>query len=284
MTASCFASIVVSAYNRRGFYADAVNSVLPLLSSRSDIEIILLRNFEEEEVDRRLEAQGVRVCFESSPIVGSTLRRSFELCNGDYIAFLDDDDLFKPSKLARFEQVLRRFPSLGYYHNEYEYALENKSGLGAWERLTIDHSYVRRAEPELAAFGGSGDPTIFSYLAYKNREQNLSSTIVHRDVATGILPWLNAFPVMTDTIMLTAGLISKKTLVFDSSIETVARRHAENSSNRLKHLELRLGVLEALTELCAVEVAPQDIRDYLTLRTAREIVYLGTSWRNHLKI
>jgi glycosyltransferase involved in cell wall biosynthesis len=275
MTNEYLESLVITAFSRKEYYVEAVRSILLQVKGRSDVEVILIKNFVEEEIDRQLELQGVRVYFDSSPVAGSTLRRAFELANGRYVAFLDDDDLFKPSKLTRFEHVLQRYPELGYYHNWYEFSVEDKTGLGAWERLTRTHRNRSRAGSDLVAFGSSDDPGILNFLADRNQEQNLSSTIIHRDVARKILPWLDLLPAMTDTIMLAAGLISRKTLVFDQSVETIVRRHRANVSNRLKQLEKRLDVLRALADLCDEAEAPEGVRTYFTLRSARETVYLG---------
>jgi glycosyltransferase involved in cell wall biosynthesis len=274
-------SIVVTAYNRREYYRAAVDSAVELARGRDGIEIILLKNFTEDEVDRQLELRGVKIRAYSSPIVGATLRRAIELCQGEYLVFLDDDDLLKPTKLARFDEILHRFPNLGYYHNEYEVLLEARIGLGAWERLSMPRKNRRRRVPRVVAFESPSDPAMPSFLAKKNREQNLSSTIVRADVAKRILPGVEALPAMTDTIMLTAGLISSQALVFDESVQTVVRRHADNSSNQQWNVSQRLRVLQALEEHCTRAQAPQRLRIYLALRAAREVVYAGLMGGEH---
>jgi glycosyltransferase involved in cell wall biosynthesis len=266
-------SVVITAFNRKEFWADAVSSVLPQVKGRDDIEVIVLKNFDGEEVDRRLEGQGVRIGFESSPNVGLTLRRAFDLSHGEYVAFLDDDDLFLPSKIARFEHVLRRVPGLGYYHNQYELSIQSRDGLGAWERLTSNRVRRPSSKADVVSFANMNDQQIVQFLTARNREQNLSSTIVSRDVGARIRPWLESLPVMSDTTMLAAGLLSGKSLVFDQAVETVVRRHDSNHSNKRRHLDVRLNVMAGLSEAMAKAMAPQAVQDYWTLRAAREIVY-----------
>ena len=273
-----FESIAITAFDRKEYYTEAVDSALRQVKGRPDVEIILIKNFVEEHVDRRLENQGVRICFDSSPTVGSTLRRAFELANGKYIGFLDDDDLFKRSKMARFEQVLRQYPDLGYYHHGFEYSVQSKAGLGAWDRLTHARTNRRQTRPALRAFQNSHDPGIFGFLAARNQERNLSSAVVHRDVVAKVLPVLDSLPAMTDTIMLIAALLSTKTLVFDEAVESIVRRHRENSSNGRKNLDARVFVLNALAQLCADTKATSGVRDYLNLRAAREIVFQELVW------
>src|SRR5580658_4708288 len=147
-------SIVVTAFNRREYYEKAIDSVLPLVQGRSDVEVILLKNFVDEPVDHRLVAAGVQVASYSSPIAEATLRRAIELCRGRYIVFLDDDDLFRPTKLERFERALAQFPELSYYHNGYEMVLEDKAGLGAWERFSLIRSNRERVGSAVRVFTG----------------------------------------------------------------------------------------------------------------------------------
>jgi hypothetical protein len=267
-------SIVVTAFNRREYYEKAIDSVLPLVQGRSDVEVILLKNFVDEPVDHRLVAAGVQVASYSSPIAGATLRRAIELCRGRYIVFLDDDDLFRPTKLERFERALAQFPELSYYHNGYEMVLEDKAGLGAWERFSLIRSNRERVGSAVRVFTGPADEGLPPFLATENHEQNLSSTTVRRDVATRVMSDIERLPAMTDTIMLTAALISTGALVFDPSVETIVRRHRTNSSNQLRNVGQRLEVLGALAQMATAADAPPAIRAYLDLRIAREIVYV----------
>jgi glycosyltransferase involved in cell wall biosynthesis len=273
MPKECNISIVVTAYSRREYYQEALGSLTGQVNGRPDIEVIFLKNFADKAIDEILESRGIRVASESSPIVGATLRRAIELCNGTYIAFLDDDDLFKPTKLARFEAVVRKYRHVGYYHNAYETHLRFREGLGALDRLRLDSRNLRSTTQDLVDFDNAADSHLPRYLAARNREQNLSSTVIHREVAERIAPILDALPVMSDTIMLVAGLISGLPLVFDGSSQTIVRRHRQNASNRNANIRSRLDTLAKLRSFSEKSGAPQAVLDYLVLRSARELVY-----------
>jgi glycosyltransferase involved in cell wall biosynthesis len=274
-------SIIITAFDRSAYYVQAVNSVLPIARGRTDIEIVLLKNFEDKTMDAAFKAKGVRLYSGSSPLSGRTLRRAIEVSRGSYLAFLDDDDLFKPTKIARFEHVLQRVPNLGYYHHQFDLSLQDKAGIGAWDRFSLSHHNSRRAGTDFRTFKDPTAPGLFPFLAYRNREQNLSSTVIHREVAGRIVPILDSLPVMTDTIILTAGLISEQALVFDESAQSTVRRHGNNFSNSRKNLDARLEVFERLEQFCANSNARQMVLDYLRLRAAREVIYQGLIGKAH---
>lgn len=273
MSEDCDLSVVVTAYGRKEFLRHAVDSVISQVTGRHKVEIIVIKNFVDPINDPQLEALGVRLFFDNSPLVGSTLRLAIDLSKGRFIAFLDDDDLFFPTKLDRFFGVLARFPGLGYYHNGFSFDVQDRGGVGALHASILLRNQGGPIEEETIGFMSSSDSRITSFLALRNREQNLSSTIVSREVATLIRPVLDSLPSMTDTIMLVAGLISSQGLVFDSSVQTRVRRHAENSSNKPRNLGSRREVLKVLLDLCGDSRAPDSVFEYMTLRMARELVY-----------
>jgi glycosyltransferase involved in cell wall biosynthesis len=55
-----FISVIITAHNRRGFLLEVVNSALNQTLPEDEYEIIVVKNFEDERIDKFLEEHSVR--------------------------------------------------------------------------------------------------------------------------------------------------------------------------------------------------------------------------------
>ncbi len=103
-------SVVVLAYNRDRFVMDAVNSVLNQTLPMNRYEIIVVTNLASVEkmvgglVDRVVRHDDTRGGY----------ARGIETTNGEFVAFLDDDDMFARGKLEHVVEVFDKDKSLLY--------------------------------------------------------------------------------------------------------------------------------------------------------------------------
>jgi len=93
-------SVVIPFYERVDWLAEAVESVLQ--QEYSHIEIIVINDGSPEDVSEFLQRYGDKIRYEKKENGGpSTARnRGIEMATGDYIAFLDSDDIWLPNKLS----------------------------------------------------------------------------------------------------------------------------------------------------------------------------------------
>jgi glycosyltransferase involved in cell wall biosynthesis len=101
-------SVIVTAYNRKEFLYQAVSSALRQTLPREFYEVIVVKNFEEREIDRRLEESGVRSILSEAPEQGEHLAAALEEAKGEVLSFLDDDDVFSTGKLEAVRSAFRR--------------------------------------------------------------------------------------------------------------------------------------------------------------------------------
>ena len=114
---SPFASVIVTAYNRRSFILDAVGSALNQTVSRDKYEIIVVKNYVDENIDEFLSSNNIILVYSSQKNQVTFTMDGLRVAKGDVIIFLEDDDRFLPTKI---EQVILRFtqrPKLVYLHN-----------------------------------------------------------------------------------------------------------------------------------------------------------------------
>ncbi len=85
-------SILIPCYNAGKYVAEAIESALG--QTHSNVEVVVVDDGSTDNSVEMLKSFGDRIIFETGPNQGACLarNRAFELCNGDYIQFLDADD------------------------------------------------------------------------------------------------------------------------------------------------------------------------------------------------
>jgi glycosyltransferase involved in cell wall biosynthesis len=91
-------SVIITTYNRRSFLKAAVLSVL--VQDYKDKEIIVVDDGSTDDSLRELEGFPVHYIWKKNGGISSARNKGIEVARGDYIAFLDVDDLWKKKKLS----------------------------------------------------------------------------------------------------------------------------------------------------------------------------------------
>ena len=94
-------SVVITAHNRKKYLLNAVKSVLDQDSRRNDYEIIVVKNYIDDDIDSFLKKEGVKSIYTDEQPFGMKLAIGIENSKGDVISFLDDDDEFSRNKISR---------------------------------------------------------------------------------------------------------------------------------------------------------------------------------------
>ncbi|MBK8845467.1 MAG: glycosyltransferase family 2 protein [Bacteroidetes bacterium] len=114
-------SIIIPTYNRADFIAKSIGSVLAQTYRHFELIIIddgstdntadIVAPYLNETVMYKKFANGER---------GAARNRGVELAKGDYITFLDSDDLYYPNYLSNANQVLNEMQRPPFFHQGYE--------------------------------------------------------------------------------------------------------------------------------------------------------------------
>lgn len=106
-------SVLIPNYNRARMLKDAVRSVLA--QTYQDFEILVVDDGSTEDIPAALAGFGDRVRYVHQQNAGPAKARNLGLTyiTGQYVAFLDNDDLWLPRKLERQVEVLQRQPDVG---------------------------------------------------------------------------------------------------------------------------------------------------------------------------
>ncbi|ARM74917.1 glycosyltransferase family 2 protein [Acidianus manzaensis] len=110
-------SVVIIAHDRKKYLNDAITSVLNQSLRRNYYEIVLVKNFYDDKIDKICKENGIKEVFVSERAVGYKASKGVENSSGDVICFLDDDDMFTEDKLSIIYEEFSKDQELVYIHN-----------------------------------------------------------------------------------------------------------------------------------------------------------------------
>lgn len=121
-------SVIIATYNRADLLRLTVQSVVA--QTYPHVEIIVVDDGSTDHTSRIMQAfsDRVRYVHQENQGTDAALAHGYALATGDYINFLDHDDLMMPSKLAQQVRILRQQPEIslvhcGYHHIDEQGAL-----------------------------------------------------------------------------------------------------------------------------------------------------------------
>lgn len=99
-------SVVIPTYNRAGIIAKAVSSVLT--QTYREIEVIIVDDGSTDDTSAALAEFGerIRVIRQSNAGPSAARNRGAAVARGEYLAFLDSDDIWLPGKIERQVQLM----------------------------------------------------------------------------------------------------------------------------------------------------------------------------------
>lgn len=116
MNESGLVSVVITTYNRRQYLKAAIESVLA--QDYEEKDIIVVDDGSRDGSEEELLGLPVRYAWKANGGISSARNFGISLAKGDFIAFLDADDLWKKGKLSTQMRLMREEASLMSYTDE----------------------------------------------------------------------------------------------------------------------------------------------------------------------
>lgn len=153
---SPFFTVVIPTYNRRKLLERAVRSVE--LQSFKNWELIIVDNNSDDgthEYLETLEDPRIRVfSIFNNGVIAKSRNKGIENARGEWIAFLDSDDVFESSKLEiAYDSVLGS--ECGFFYHSIKYEKEGSSEYKYYHALKLDHNAYRHLLTKGAPFATS---------------------------------------------------------------------------------------------------------------------------------
>lgn len=213
-------SVIVPAHDRRQFLESAVDSIRAQTLPSDRYEIVVVKNFTDEELDRRLTDRGARVLFTPAAPLGVKLATALGACSGEIITFLEDDDLYRPDRLALIDERFRD-PGLGFYHN----AVQLVDGLG----YPVHSAFRRESERAMELRASDRSRSSLRRFLGMSPYFNLSSIAVRRGLLAPVGPYLARVNLTCDNLVFYAALGGPLALANDPRRLTYYRLHRSAS-------------------------------------------------------
>ncbi len=109
-------SIIITTYNRRSYLKAAVESVLA--QDYPDKEVIVVDDGSTDDSAEEVSPLPIRYVWKENGGISSARNRGISLAQGDFIAFLDVDDLWKKGKLSMQMRAMEEGQRLISYTDE----------------------------------------------------------------------------------------------------------------------------------------------------------------------
>lgn len=135
-------SVIIPTYNRSALACKTVESALA--QSMEDVEIIVVDDGSTDDTPQKMAAFGDRIHYvrQQNGGVNNARNHALRLARGEYIATLDNDDLWKPHKLALQARVLDQFTEVAYTFSNFSiYRSDSditENGMRTWFDSAID--------------------------------------------------------------------------------------------------------------------------------------------------
>jgi glycosyltransferase involved in cell wall biosynthesis len=135
-------SVIIPTYNRANLLREAVQSVLN--QSYQDFEIIIIDDGSTDDTEKVISNYSDRIRYVKQQNAGVNAARNhaLRLAQGEYIATLDNDDVWLDYKLELQVEILDKFKSVGFTYSNFYILTPDESrtpnGLSTWHETPIN--------------------------------------------------------------------------------------------------------------------------------------------------
>jgi glycosyltransferase involved in cell wall biosynthesis len=126
-------SVLIPTYNRQQYITEAINSVLA--QDYDEIEIIVVDDGSTDNTQEVIKPFLNKIQYIRTDNQGPAKARNvcMRAASGEYVAYLDDDDLYYPNKIGLQAQLLDRRPDVGMVYTEFSAFSDN----GFWDEFHL---------------------------------------------------------------------------------------------------------------------------------------------------
>lgn len=181
-------SVIIPCYNQGKYLDDAVDSVLN--QTYQDFEIIVINDGSTDKYTNDLlknyKKPKTKVYSTRNQGLASTRNYGFKLSNGEFIQFLDADDILDSKKFEKQMDLFRKDNSIDVSYTNYTYYYEDTK---------------RQSEPQMKKILGRNPFEDFLYKWQRGISIPIHCGLFKREVFNNLGPFISGFKAVEDWIM-----------------------------------------------------------------------------------
>ena len=216
-------SIIVTAHDRKEFLAEALMSIVKQTGNPSSYQVLVVKNFEDPGCDRIIE-ENEFIGLKCGGSLADKILIAINFCDGEIIAFLEDDDLYANMRIARILEVFNKHHEISFYRN----ALNEIDQFG--KKTGKNHHPQTRKSMLLRQ---DQIETVLPYLLANNVDFCTGCMAIRKSILVQNLDLFKSYTRLsskfTDSLYFLFALKSKMSVFIDSSPFTYVRRHNSTS-------------------------------------------------------
>lgn len=234
-------SVIATAYRRRQYLYNALLSVKAQTLPEDKYEVIVVKDFEDSQVDSLIKEMGWRSVYSDEEYQGRMYINGLKEADGDIIAFLDDDDTYAPNKLEYVYNVFSQNPDVGYLQHSYRLVDTGYRDIPMLER-EAPRNLVPRNELKLTwgevskyRWYGYPDPILYIFKSYRlYPDRNSTSIAVKRELMDRHRDILNGLVYEIDNFLFAAAVADRVSMFFSDAKLSSWTFHGGNFVSRLQ--------------------------------------------------
>ncbi|EQB65326.1 MAG: cell wall biosynthesis glycosyltransferase [Thermoplasmatales archaeon E-plasma] len=199
-------SVVIIAHDRKEFILEAIRSIEDQTADKSKFEVIVIKKFVDEKIDRVIDSFGFTNIFTEENSLSMKIVEATQYCKSDFISFIEDDDLFTSNKIDDIFNIFLKYPNVSYIHNAYTTIDYDGNKRGFSLGLVPKSDIVVNIEK-------STYHKIVKILKY-NPDFNLSSITIRKSIIDETIEALSSIEYSIDVFMFLSALNSKNGLMY----------------------------------------------------------------------
>lgn len=221
-------SVIIIAYKRKNYIKEALESVINQTNEYLPVEIILIKNFRDENIHGLSKNLKVIEATDDDYSLGSKVVRAAELAEGEYLSFLEDDDIFLKDKIQFILQEFARDKEVVFIHNNQIYFQEDKKNL-------VQNGSKENIENSTSILFNINTFKCTDYFKLKP-DFNLSSISIKKEIILRHREKIIGKTYLVDTLLFVLSIISGGSLLITNKIYTGYRIHKSNLSLKQNYL------------------------------------------------
>jgi len=161
-------SVIMPTYNHAKFIGKAIDSVLS--QTYKNFELIIIDNYSEDDTEKIVASyEDDRITylkFRNNGIIAASRNHGIKHSHGDYIAFLDSDDIWYPEKLSLVKSIFKRYSDVDIvHHSEMEVCSDGRKRI-------LNYGQVKQPA--------------YTDLLFVSNKVSTSATVVRRELAVEV--------------------------------------------------------------------------------------------------